>query len=438
MEILTLGEKIKKRRKDMNMTLKDLGGNRVTPGQISLVESGKSKPSMDLLQYLASKLNVSVDYLFETEEKQAEKLCDYYAKISDASILSSNYEQAMGSVSQGLEYANRYNLQYYIGLNEMYSGRIQYGLEKYEDAGAHFIAANEIFYKLEKYREIIETYMGLGMSSYKMLYFNSSLNYYKQAERILTDRKIVDDGLLMRIYFNISLCYSRLNMYSNTIDYALLAMNRFKEKDDKYQYGQTLLMLSISYNSLNKFDEALTYADMAIKVFKELEDLTFIAKMETNIGIILSDIGEIDDSFSHLMNSYRIKLDTKDKTIAYTMLRLADNYIAKGELDSAEHMIQDAYKKSVEDDNSEYLITSYYYFYRVCCLKNDTANAERYLLEAVDYLKDLDMPKELADIYIMLGKFYMSRHKNDSALEYINKGVEIYKDLGLILMKRSW
>ena len=58
MEILTLGEKIKRRRKELEMTLKDLAGDRITPGQISLVESGRSNPSMDLLEYLA---NASTD-----------------------------------------------------------------------------------------------------------------------------------------------------------------------------------------------------------------------------------------------------------------------------------------------------------------------------------------------------------------------------------------
>ena len=54
MEILSLGEKIKRKRKELKMTLKDLAGSRITPGQISLVESGKSNPSMDLLEYLAN------------------------------------------------------------------------------------------------------------------------------------------------------------------------------------------------------------------------------------------------------------------------------------------------------------------------------------------------------------------------------------------------
>lgn len=56
MEILTLGEKIKRRRKEQKMTLKDLAGDRITPGQISLVESGRSNPSMDLLEHLPNTL----------------------------------------------------------------------------------------------------------------------------------------------------------------------------------------------------------------------------------------------------------------------------------------------------------------------------------------------------------------------------------------------
>lgn len=87
MEILSLGEKIKRRRKELNMTLKDLAGDRITPGQISLVESGKSNPSMDLLEYLAETLNTSIEYFMESEDTQAEKICKYYENIAESHII---------------------------------------------------------------------------------------------------------------------------------------------------------------------------------------------------------------------------------------------------------------------------------------------------------------------------------------------------------------
>lgn len=37
MNILSIGEKIRKKRKELGMTLRDLAGSRVTTGQISLI-----------------------------------------------------------------------------------------------------------------------------------------------------------------------------------------------------------------------------------------------------------------------------------------------------------------------------------------------------------------------------------------------------------------
>ena len=102
MEILSLGEKIKRRRKELNMTLKDLAGDRITPGQISLVESGRSNPSMDLLEYLAGALNTSVEYLMESEETQAEKISIYYEQIAESYILNGGYITAEKYIENAL------------------------------------------------------------------------------------------------------------------------------------------------------------------------------------------------------------------------------------------------------------------------------------------------------------------------------------------------
>ena len=112
MEILSLGEKIKRRRKELDMTLKELAGDRITPGQISLVESGKSNPSMDLLEYLAGALSTSIEYLMETEESQAEKICTYFENIAEAYVLDQDFIQAEQYVEKSLFYAEKYNLEY--------------------------------------------------------------------------------------------------------------------------------------------------------------------------------------------------------------------------------------------------------------------------------------------------------------------------------------
>ncbi|KPU44175.1 transcriptional activator NprA [Oxobacter pfennigii] len=436
MEILSLGEKIKQRRKELNMTLKDLAGEKVTPGQISLVESGKSKPSIDLLEYMAQKLKVSIDSLLETEEHQAEKLCEYYAKITDASLLAENYEQARESINKGMAYALQYDLEYYKGLNELYTGKIEFGYGNLETAQSMFITANETFFRTGKMRNVVETYIYLGMTTYELSYYNSALNFYKQAERILEENKIIDDDILMNIYFNISLCHSKLGNHSATIDYLLLTMEKLKQKNDKYQYGQSLLMLSISYKSLNRFEEAFLYANSAISVFKELNNQAFLARVETNMGGILSEIGNIEDSFRHLENAYKIKLDTNDNSIIRTILLMVDNHIKEKDYDKALNILLDLYEKYNDECYKEYRPSIYHYLYNLYSMIGDIKSAEFYLLDAVKYLQNMDMPLQLADTYIMLGEFYGKTGNSGEAINQISRGINIYKENGIILNKK--
>ncbi|MBQ8577273.1 MAG: helix-turn-helix domain-containing protein [Clostridia bacterium] len=64
---MTLGEKIRHRRKQLGMTQADLSGEYITRNMISRLETGDIGPSLDTLRYLADRLSVPAGY-FLTEE----------------------------------------------------------------------------------------------------------------------------------------------------------------------------------------------------------------------------------------------------------------------------------------------------------------------------------------------------------------------------------
>ncbi|WP_186672244.1 helix-turn-helix transcriptional regulator [Sporosarcina sp. BP05] len=120
--IETLGERIRKLRKQQKLTLETLAGNELTKGMLSLIENNKANPSMESLSYIAERLGVEVVELLEevsTQElrevlDQAEKL--YHTKFDE---VTDEYEQLIALVepyvpklSQGYEAAR---------LLEMYS-----------------------------------------------------------------------------------------------------------------------------------------------------------------------------------------------------------------------------------------------------------------------------------------------------------------------------
>lgn len=64
---MTVGERLKAARLDAGMTQSRLCGKRITRNMLSMIENGSAKPSLSLLEYLASQLNLPVAYFLSDE-----------------------------------------------------------------------------------------------------------------------------------------------------------------------------------------------------------------------------------------------------------------------------------------------------------------------------------------------------------------------------------
>ncbi|MCU9615340.1 helix-turn-helix domain-containing protein [Caldibacillus lycopersici] len=68
--ITTVGERIRKIRKEKKLTLEALAGEKITKGMLSLIENNKANPSMESLTYIAEQLGVAVAELLEEVSSQ--------------------------------------------------------------------------------------------------------------------------------------------------------------------------------------------------------------------------------------------------------------------------------------------------------------------------------------------------------------------------------
>lgn len=66
----TLGERIRKLRKQQKLTLEELAGDTLTKGMLSLIENNKANPSMESLSFIAERLDVEVSELLEEVSNQ--------------------------------------------------------------------------------------------------------------------------------------------------------------------------------------------------------------------------------------------------------------------------------------------------------------------------------------------------------------------------------
>ena len=120
--IETLGERIRKLRKQKKLTLEVLAGKELTKGMLSLIENNKANPSMESLTYIAERLKVEVTELLEEVSslelrevlEEAEKLynTDFDQLTDEYNRLITLVEPYIDKLTQGYESAR---------LLEMYS-----------------------------------------------------------------------------------------------------------------------------------------------------------------------------------------------------------------------------------------------------------------------------------------------------------------------------
>jgi hypothetical protein len=64
-------------------------------------------------------------------------------------------------------------------------------------------------------------------------------------------------------------------------------------------------------------------------------------------------------------------------------------------------------------------------------LEKDLEEAEATLLMALEFVTNLDYKKENAEICALLGKFYVDIGQERRASDYLARGIEIFKNLGV-------
>lgn len=431
MEILALGEKIKRRRKELNMTLKDLAGDRITPGQISLVESGRSNPSMDLLEYLAGELQTSVEYLMESEETQAEKISIYYEQMAEAYILAGDYFSGEKYIENALYYVEKYNLDYRKAKILYLRAQIYMAKGEFTIAQQFFLTANVIFIKNNNYEEIINTFLNLGKITLKLKAYHSANSYLSQAEKVYLDNNIGDDSLLGEIYYYMAESYYRTENMKKVIDYSFLAKSKFEQVNNKEEYAKTLLLISEEYNAKGDLANAIKYSQKTLEVYKELEQLNNISEIENNLGKLFYRFENIEESFKHYEIAKDIRMRRKDTKLISTLINMCENYIKIKDIKKCEELLNEI-KLYLKDEDIKNLVEINILWYRVHMINDKLKDAEYVLLDTYEIAKVNSLYQQAGQIAIMIGKFYIDNKRDIEAAKYLDEGISIFKEIGIL------
>lgn len=261
-EILdTLGERIKKLRKDKKYTQTQLAGDRLTKGMLSLIENGKAHPSMESLRFLAKQLDVEVRELLD--DGTLAQLRDLYKTIEedlekrnlildDAEVLSltinmiEKIEPYLTQI-QGTNYEQIRLREVYFLMNRTMNKA------KSLDEYWKFIDQYEA---IHAYSRMLRCYFYLAFAAMEQHNYQETLAILKKGEqRIAPFELLIDPIVRLDLYYNLTVAYSAVDDVLTAEYYLQKALEIAKRKQIFYRmdsFYELLFVLSIANEQIEK------------------------------------------------------------------------------------------------------------------------------------------------------------------------------------------
>lgn len=430
MNILSLGEKIKKLRKEKNMTLKELAGDRITAAQISHIERDKSHTSHELLEYLANQLDVSLDYLLETKEMQSKKLTDNLILQGEILIKCNDLEEAEEQLNKVIKICDEYKVLDNYGVCNFLLADINFKKNNYSKSIMSYEKALYYFIKNNDKEKIFKCYLNVGKIYMIEEFYKGAILQFEFAESVLNEIQVEDVYIYKDLYSKMTYCYIKLNDNEKYLDY----INKIDEIDIKNNSEEELNLLMLKANNLlnmGEFEKSKEYFKKALKILDKEKNKTELASIYLTISEIYKSIGKLDKVLEYSQRVYDIKKNDEDEYMMKSLFKIIETYMSNYEYDMVKRYCKIALASSIKNKNrlNEYKILKYYS--AIHKAQNENNIAIEYLHKCVNIISELDDKKILADLYINLGELYSNISK-EKELEYYQKGVCIYKSLEII------
>ncbi|WP_343004064.1 helix-turn-helix domain-containing protein [Clostridium sp. 2218st1_F5_2218SCRN_220325] len=430
MNILSLGEKIKKLRKEKNMTLKELAGDRITAAQISHIERDKYHTSYELLEYLSERLDVSIDYLLETKEMQSKKITDNLILQSEIYIKRDALDEAEKEIHEIIEICEEYGLSENYGKCNYLLGDIY--LKRKDGATANFYFEKALFYfiKNDDKKRIFQCYMNIANIYFDEEFYQVSLTNYYFAKDILEEINIDDPDTYKELYSKISKCYMKLNDSEKSLEF----IEKIGNIDNDYSSEQEIELLVLKAKKLlaeGEYVKSKDYFAKALKIIEKEENKDKLAQIYLTVGSIYAEMGDNEKFLEYSEKVYDIKKNDTDEYMMNSLYNIIQSYIDADDFEMAKKYSKLALAAAIKNKSKYDEYKALKYYCDIYKYKGETDISIEYLIKCIEIVSKLDEEKILGNLYIELGQLYSGISK-EKELECYQKGITIFKDLEII------
>ena len=339
-----LGERVRQLRVAAGLTQTTLAGDRFSKEYLSQIERGKTRPTVETINWLAARLGVDPGFLangvatdvrgrIEAALARAEALVE----SGEAQESLATYEEVRATVlSAG---ARDLELRAFSGegLARAQVGDLRQAIELLGRARA--ITEDAIFSDVER----AEVLFRLGVCRYKLSSIQSALGLLNEAHTLAERSGLPCDRLRADVYNWRARCYRRQRDFEAAREDVEAALELAEGLDDRQALGGAYFQASIIAERQGHWVLARSYAQKAKAIYEELSDQTRIARLLNNLGGLNVLLGKPEVAIGLLKNAFKVALDAgNDADAAQAVSSLAQVHLRAGELEQAEEQARHA------------------------------------------------------------------------------------------------
>lgn len=261
---MRLGDKMKKRRKEIGMTQIGLAEGICTQAMVSRLEQRKVRPSRELMEKLAERLQVPISYFYgEDSLESTNTKSKQLIKMIRKHLERREYDSIVYLVEM-----NEALINHSAGEDKLFFGWIEGVLYAYRDSNLdkalqHLLFIEEGTKKGELRVEIIDSIGNLYLE--KEDYFQAEVFYKKGFESF---NEWMNHQTKAKLLLNYALCFSKQKKYRLSLDKTLQGLELLIANNTLYLLGDFFYQKGYCLEHLHQFESAIKSYQNAHFVFE--------------------------------------------------------------------------------------------------------------------------------------------------------------------------
>ena len=419
MEILSTGEKIKRARVYKGITLKELCGDKISISKMSCIENGKVKADEDIIRYVADKIDIDFDYLYQDVYEQVVNNLD---KLKKCKNKDSEFEE---NIRHNLEYSLDY--KYYDLAFDLIHLVFTYYLEekKYEKIQLIVSQYYDLYHKTNNEKNTLVYFRDMAKYLFQNQEYTEAIAYYGRVREFILGNSVNDKALYSYLSFKEGICYAKLRKFEEAYELLSEAVKYAENIKDDSVIGKVYQAYALLCIRL-KSEDASEYIKKAYEYQKE--DYAEVAASKSQYGEAYFYSNEQNKAIEEILEG--VKIFPSENEIEYVKFLIENIEILYNnkKYEEAYELTDTALNLAISTDDINLIERVYYYKGSILQKQNQYIQAEMYMNLALDLLMKFGTKEDRYNRYLEMGNMYYNLGEIKDSAKYFDLAVRMNRD----------